>query len=109
MKEFKGHNSFVNEVIFTPDNHSVLSVSSDGTIKMWNMKTTECVHTFKSLGGTGAVDIPINNISLLPKNPDHFVVCNKTNTVVIMNMQGQVKITASNFRVSLQTKKAGYI
>ncbi|ODM92621.1 WD40 repeat-containing protein SMU1 [Orchesella cincta] len=90
VKEFKGHTSFVNEVIFTPDNHNVLSVSSDGTIKMWNMKTTECIHTFKSLGGSGAVDIPINNISLLPKNPDHFVVCNRTNTVVIMNMQGQI-------------------
>ncbi|CAL8109869.1 unnamed protein product [Orchesella dallaii] len=90
VKEFKGHTSFVNEVTFTPDNHNVLSVSSDGTIKMWNMKTTECVHTFKSLGGTGAVDIPINNISILPKNPDHFVVCNRTNTVVIMNMQGQI-------------------
>lgn len=95
MKEFKGHNSFVNEALFTPDNHSVLSASSDGTIRLWNMKTTDCTHTFKSLGGSGAVDIPINSIHLLPKNPDQFVVCNRTNTVVIMNMQGQVRLHKS--------------
>ena len=93
IKEFRRHSSFVNEVTFTADNHSVLSASSDGTIKVWSLKTTEALHSYKSnLGGSGAVDIPINNIMLLPKNPDHFIVCNRTNTAVIMNMSGQVRI-----------------
>ncbi|KAI5698553.1 hypothetical protein M8J75_008527 [Diaphorina citri] len=87
LKEFRGHSSFVNDITFTADGHSVLSASSDGTVKMWNLKTTECSSTFKSLG---ASDIAVNSIHLLPKNTEHFVVCNKTNTVVIMNMQGQI-------------------
>uniref|UniRef100_A0A8D8LCD4 WD40 repeat-containing protein SMU1 n=1 Tax=Cacopsylla melanoneura TaxID=428564 RepID=A0A8D8LCD4_9HEMI len=87
LKEFRGHSSFVNDITFTADGHSILSASSDGTVKMWNVKTTECTNTFKSLG---ASDIAVNSIHLLPKNSEHFVVCNKTNTVVIMNMQGQI-------------------
>ena len=28
----------------------LFSASSDGTVKVWNIKSTECVNTFKSLG-----------------------------------------------------------
>lgn len=84
LKEFKGHTSFVNECAFTLD--GVISASSDGTVKIWSQKTTECTATFKLLGN----DLAVNTVLLLPKNPEHFVVCNRSNTVVIMNMQGQI-------------------
>ncbi|CAH0395400.1 unnamed protein product [Bemisia tabaci] len=87
LKEFRGHTSFVNEVAFTVDGHNLLSASSDGTVKVWSVKSTECVNTFKSLGTAGAT---VNSVHILPKNNDHFVVCNRTNIVVIMNMQGQI-------------------
>ncbi|KOC65773.1 WD40 repeat-containing protein SMU1, partial [Habropoda laboriosa] len=87
LKEFRGHASFVNEVVFAPDGHNTISASSDGTVKIWSLKTTECIGTYKSLG---AADLTVNSIHLLPRNPEHFVVCNRSNTVVIMNMQGQI-------------------
>ncbi|XP_013400657.1 WD40 repeat-containing protein SMU1 [Lingula anatina] len=90
LKEFRGHTSFVNDAVFTQEGHSIISASSDGTVKIWNVKTTECSNTFKSFGGAAGSDITVHSIHLLPRNAEQFVVCNRSNTVSIMNMQGQI-------------------
>ncbi|CAK1543717.1 unnamed protein product [Leptosia nina] len=95
LKELRGHTSFVNEAVFTPDGHGVLSASSDGTVRVWTVRTGECSATLKPLG---AGDPPVNSLLLMPKNPEHFVVCNRTNTVVIMNMAGQIVRSLSSGR-----------
>ncbi|XP_053605492.1 WD40 repeat-containing protein SMU1 isoform X1 [Plodia interpunctella] len=99
LKEFRGHTSFVNEAVFTPDGHGVLSGSSDGSVKLWAVRSGECSATLKPLGGGGGGAEPaVNSLLLTPKNPDHFVVCNRTNTVVIMNMAGQIVRSFSSGR-----------
>lgn len=35
-------------------------------------------------------DASVNSVHLFPKNADHIVVCNKTSSIYIMTLQGQV-------------------
>ena len=39
LKEFRGHTSFVNEVIYSYDGHHIISASSDGSIKVFHFKS----------------------------------------------------------------------
>jgi WD40 repeat-containing protein SMU1 len=47
LKEFRGHNSYVNCAIFSTDGSRVITASSDCTVKVWDTKTTDCLQTFK--------------------------------------------------------------
>lgn len=70
LKEFQGHSSFVKKETFTQDRHYIISASSDGTVEIQDMKTTERSNTFQSLGRTAGTDITVNSMILLPKNPE---------------------------------------
>ncbi|CAI4225331.1 unnamed protein product [Auanema sp. JU1783] len=84
LKEFRGHTSFVTDVRYSEEGNQVVSCSADGTIRVWNTKTTDCVTTFRIAG-----DTPILSIHPVPKT-DQFVVCNRSNTLYVVNIQGQV-------------------
>ncbi|EDV29673.1 uncharacterized protein TRIADDRAFT_52324 [Trichoplax adhaerens] len=90
LKEFRGHTSFVNKAIYSADGHQIISASSDGTVKIWSTKTTECLNTIKPAIGNVTTEITINSVALLPRSVDQFIVCSRTSTVLIMNIQGQI-------------------
>ena len=46
-KIFKGHSDWINSVAFSPEGQYILSGSSDGTLKLWNVSTGKEVKTFK--------------------------------------------------------------
>ncbi|XP_060915060.1 WD40 repeat-containing protein SMU1-like [Labrus mixtus] len=94
LKELNGHSSFVNDASFTQDGLHIISASSDGTVKIWDSNSCECIDTFKCLNS----EVPVNNVIPLPQNPENFVICNHSNTVVIMNMQGQTVKTFTSDR-----------
>ncbi|KAI7991619.1 hypothetical protein LOK49_LG12G00091 [Camellia lanceoleosa] len=90
LKEFRGHTSYVNDAIFTSDGSRVITASSDCTVKVWDVKTTDCLHTFKPPPPLRGGDASVNSVHLFPKNTDHIIVCNKTSSIYLMTLQGQV-------------------
>ena len=46
LKTFEGHNTSVLKVYFLNHGTQLISSASDGLIKLWNIKTNECVGTF---------------------------------------------------------------
>ena len=61
-------------------------------LQLWNIKTTECLQTFKPSVMGSVAEVTINSIQLWPRNVDQFIVCDRSNTACVMNMQGQVCI-----------------
>ncbi|XP_052400764.1 WD40 repeat-containing protein SMU1-like [Carassius gibelio] len=90
LKEFRGHTAHINDVTFSHDGQHIISASADGTVKVWSMKTMDCTHTIKTPDIPVGTDITVNNVVLVPKTTEHFVVCNRTNTFVVTNIHGQV-------------------
>lgn len=93
LKEFRGHSSFVNALTYSADGHHIITGGSDGSVKIWNAKSSECLNSYKStaMAGSSTIEIAVNAIHLMPKTPEHFLVCTRSNTLSIMNMSGQVR------------------
>ena len=92
LKEFRGHTSFVNAGLFTLDGLSVVTASSDGTIRIWNAATTECSLIFRPgyLAGEVLKDVTIISMQLLPRDPDRLFVCTKSSSAFVLSLQGNV-------------------
>jgi WD40 repeat-containing protein SMU1 len=93
LKEFRGHTSYVNSAVFTGDGSQVISASSDATVRVWDAKSCECTATMRPPQAAGGQELPVNDAHLFPASPDQLVVCNRSSTVFIMNMQVRRHVT----------------
>ncbi|CAI5470368.1 unnamed protein product [Closterium sp. Yama58-4] len=90
LKEFRGHTSFVNDAVYSADGGRVITASSDGSVKVWDVKSLECLHTFKPPPPLRGGDASVNTVLLSPRNVDHVFVCNRSSSIFLMTLQGQV-------------------
>lgn len=98
LKEYRGHTSYVNAAIYSRDGSKVLTGSSDGNINVFDAKTTEILATLTPPAPAhlpSTLAYAVNSIVLAPKVPGHvneecIYVCSRTNTLLLMNLSGQV-------------------
>jgi WD40 repeat-containing protein SMU1 len=95
LKEFRGHTSYVQGVLFSQDGSQVISCSSDATVRVWDAKSCEQVHAFRppQTGGGGGADKEepgILGIALHPLHPEQIFVANASSTLFLMTLGGQV-------------------
>lgn len=56
FRSFRGHEKSVWNVAFSPDGRHVVSGSGDGTLKMWEVSSGECLRSFRRCEG-GVVNV----------------------------------------------------
>jgi len=73
---WKGHTSWVLRVAFSPDGRRILTVSSDGTARIWNVATGKEIQRF---------EVPKGSVSSLALSPDgrQILIASSDNTARI--------------------------
>ena len=93
LKEMRGHTSYINHCTYTPDGLRIVSSGSDGWVKVWDPKTSECVSSFRP--NPSGAEIPVNCCCCLSKS-DQLVVCDRSATAYVVTLQGQVVRTITS-------------
>lgn len=100
LKEYRGHTSYVNTAVYSRDCLKVITASSDGNVIVFDARTTEQIATLTPpppphLSST--VQWAVNAAYVAPQSGQfgdsddvHIFVCTRTNTILLMNLQGQV-------------------
>jgi WD40 repeat-containing protein SMU1 len=89
IAELKGHTSFINDLIINWNEEKLYSASSDGLLKIWNVKHYELINTIKPPSSSCIVEIPINNILQDSRNGNIYI-CNRSNKIYLMNSKGEI-------------------
>lgn len=76
--------SYVNSVVYTIDQQHVLSASSDGSVKLWSVATSDCVNTIlPAKAAESYADISVMVAQPLVQNPNLILIIAKLNTAYV--------------------------
>ncbi|KAF1772168.1 G-protein beta WD-40 repeat [Phytophthora cactorum] len=92
LKEFRGHQSYVNTAFFSSNGSKVISTSSDGTLKIWNTKTTECLQTVQPPSESYTAEVDIVSALLVPTaagTDEDIIICTRTSEMLRVSMGGE--------------------
>lgn len=95
--------SYVNDLCFAVDQQHLISASSDGTLRVWDIATTNCVRAVEPARiAQSYADIAVRHeqtikqiIQVLPmiQNPEYFFVVPRLNKAFVMSITGDLLYT----------------
>ncbi len=90
LREFSGHGSYISDIILLDDESTLMSSSSDGTIKIWDARAGNLRLSFSP--GNSPSEISINNVVQCPdkEGKERFLVCNRSPILSIIDRNGKV-------------------
>ena len=83
----------MNTAVYSKDESAVISGSSDGTVKIWNCATTDCISTLSLVEGEILPkSVNLRSVhSIIPlKSPDNFLISNNSHFLYIVNSRGKL-------------------
>ena len=90
LREFRGHDSFVDCCAFSASGAQVLSGSSDGSVKIWDARTAACLHSFRPPGSGELLDVGVHTIATVPGDDERIIVCGRAATAHMLTLDGKV-------------------
>jgi WD40 repeat-containing protein SMU1 len=94
LKEFRGHeDGIINDLIINSEGSRLISGATDGMIKIWDYKTTECIQLIRPPSNRPVQDSDILSLLSLYNEQDkteQVVVCLKSDTLHLMNSGGHL-------------------
>lgn len=89
LKEYRGHTAGITSIAVAGDG-SVVSSSSDGTVRVWDGKSTECLAVVKPPQASAAGDAAVLSVQVVPRTPDHILITPRAGAAYIATLRGQV-------------------
>ncbi|PVU96753.1 hypothetical protein BB559_002269 [Furculomyces boomerangus] len=88
IREFRGHTSYVNAAVFTPDMTNVISGSSDGSIRIWEQSTGRCIQVLYPIDPKSALSIPqVSSLCPYPYQKEYCVlISNNTESIYLYKL-----------------------
>ena len=88
LKEFRGHNGYVNNVTYGDRGNLLLTASSDGTVNVYNVKTARLLNTLRPPQANAMTEISVSDVVVLGE--DRVLICNRSDTVHVMTLEGKM-------------------
>ena len=90
LREFPGHSSYVTDILLLDQETTLMSSSSDGTIKLWDTKSGILRQSF--MPGGIQKEVSVNSVIKSPGEEELFAVCNRSPVIYIINRKGEAVI-----------------